>query len=499
MQLTLFTTLYDDCRYTTLRKTTLNISLVYAVIVVFSTIYATCLAYGGGIPTPTSACRHGYMDAIGCPYCYGPVRVYTGPSPQEQALRTEQAQLLAKRSEMAEKKQKAEEADQNGLNAGNHGHWKEAAEWFIKALEFQPDSVEIRVHLDRANTALLNMENIAELVTIQDRIQNAFSIAKLEALQRKMENDWDTIRLSALLGATNHDGLESRTVLGTWSSIDQVKLFSSAIKRDNPQIAASMHRLYTMQVPPPILPEEAAIAFGEIAPDDLVSKGVILGGEAGVAVMRVLGKIGTVPFISTKMLLVTGNVFIAAENGADVYLVKQNGTYEKALIYLRNKVTCREFTAIVRAIKEHRPISENASIEMVRAAQAIIDPKLGNSSWRIAWDAMRTPEAIHSGLTRACIEMGSESIEFGTSKLFARLMTANEPAFHEATEFLPKARFALQHTNSGAARESLNEAIKLANQIIARSYHIVEPAAEEIGAVTSSIFKASEEERREKK
>src|SRR5206468_898834 len=107
--------------------------------------------------------------------------------------------------------------------------------------------------------------------------------------------------------------------------------------------------------------------------NDHTSKNVILGAEFGVAVADIFGKIGNSPLNGTKLIFVVGNTFIAAENGADVYLVKRLETYEKALKWLKDGERRREFTPIVRALREHKPIPENASIEMVRVAQAILD------------------------------------------------------------------------------------------------------------------------------
>ncbi|MEA2165034.1 MAG: hypothetical protein QOK37_3161 [Thermoanaerobaculia bacterium] len=267
------------------------------------------------------------------------------------------------------------------------------------------------------------------------------------------------------------------------------------------QIAAIVRGIRGIKVPPPIPAEDAAITFGQIAPEDHMSKNIILGTEVGVAVIDVLGRIEKHPLslTPTKLVFVVGKTFIDAENGADVYLVKQSDTYEKALRYLKDDATRRDFTAVVRAIKEQRPISENAHIELVRAAQAILDPKLGNSGKRIAWDAMFSPEARNAALTQICIELGGEIAGKTTEKAVARLTAERLPAFIEATEYLSKAEVALERISDSVARDSLKAAIDEANGMIAQSYHAVEVGSVGMGHIESIFLKRGEEERRERK
>jgi hypothetical protein len=236
------------------------------------------------------------------------------------------------------------------------------------------------------------------------------------------------------------------------------------------QIRGIVRGIRNITVPPPLLPEEAAIAFGQIAPGDEFNKNVFLGTAVGVGIADVFAKIRNVPLGHLKLILVTGKTFIAAEDAADVYLVKQSETYEKALRWLKDDAKRKDFTRIVRAIKDNRPIPENASIEMVRAAQAILDPRLGNSGTRIAWNAMLSPEARNAALTQLCIELGGEVLGRATKTMVGRLTAQRLPAFREANEYLAKATYALERTNDPAARASLKAAIKQANDIIAQSY-----------------------------
>lgn len=431
--------------------------LVRAAILTIVTAAMLCLSERSGysqVQGVCVACKY-CTTTTGCPRsgcpgscCSGGASRNTqpaGPTPEE----------LKRAREKKDLKEAADDAVDKGVDFYKKGDWTAAISRFKEALDYDPDNDDAQ-------------HNLQQAVTKSRKAGEEFRQAQ-ENSQKEMA------RIAA-----EQNVAEKRA-------------------QENSQIAAIVRSIKNIQVPPPILAEEAAITFGQIAPGDHSSKNIILGAEVGVAVADVFGKIGTSPLIGTKLIFAAGKTFIAAENGADVYLVKQNDTYEKALRYLKDDATRQDFTAIVRTIKEHRPISENASIEMVRAAQAILDPKLGNSGKRIAWDAMLSPEARNAALTQACIELGGEIIGQASEKIVARLMAQRMPAFTEATEYLSKARVALQRVEDPAAHASLKEAIKQANETITKTYHTVHPGSAGMEHVTSIFTKHKEEEFREKK
>lgn len=243
----------------------------------------------------------------------------------------------------------------------------------------------------------------------------------------------------------------------------------------NEQAARILAGIHKIKVPPPILPQDAALSFGQLVPDEK-SKQIILGSEVGVAGIDVFMRVGGAAPLPTKLLFATGKTFIAAENGADVYIVKQNETYEKALAYLKDAKQRQKFSEIVRDVRENKPLPEDASIDMARAAQAILDPKLGNSGIHIAWDAMLSPEARHAALTQACIELAGHVAGEASKTVFKGIVAVQQPAFQEASDFLSHARVALEQTQDPKAIESLHIAIDQANKMIAASYHVSEPA-----------------------
>jgi hypothetical protein len=254
----------------------------------------------------------------------------------------------------------------------------------------------------------------------------------------------------------------------------------------NAEAARILAGIRKIRVPPPVPAEDALLSFGQLVPDEK-SKRIIAGSEIGVAIFEIAGKLGNAT-LASKVLFSTGKTFIAAENGADIYIVKQNETYEMALAYLKNAKERQKFVEIVRDVRENKPLPEDASIEMARAAQAILDPKLGNSGMHIAWDAMLSPEARHAALTQACIELAGHAVGTAAEAAVGRIVAAQQPAFQEASDFLSHARVALQQVQDPKAIEALHIAVFRANRMIAASYHVAEPTGIAAGHVGYSLF-----------
>jgi hypothetical protein len=266
----------------------------------------------------------------------------------------------------------------------------------------------------------------------------------------------------------------------------------------NAEVARIVRGIRKIQVPPPIPPEDAAIAFGELAPNDVTSKRVLEGLEQGIAVVSLKGTLGGV-LLPGKLILATGKTFIAAENAADLYLVSQNDIYEQALRYLKDENTRMKFTGIIRSMKEGKPVGEDASIGMVRAAQAILDPKRGNSGTRIAWDAMFSREACRAAVTQASIEMGGMIMGEAVGMAANRVLAAQQPAFREATDFLTHARVVLGKTKDPKTVDAVMAAVRQANEMIGSTFVTTAPPAHLIGETSGLFFKAAIEEHVEKK
>ena len=117
---------------------------------------------------------------------------------RQQQLELEQQKELQRQREIADRQRQADEADKKGLAASNRGNWREAANWFIEALRFAPDSAAIRAHLDRANMGLADAGSAAELRVLRQRMEDSIAAAKLEAVRLKMEDDMVAQRLAAM-------------------------------------------------------------------------------------------------------------------------------------------------------------------------------------------------------------------------------------------------------------------------------------------------------------
>jgi hypothetical protein len=210
----------------------------------------------------------------------------------------------------------------------------------------------------------------------------------------------------------------------------------------------------------------------------------------GVAVCEVTGALAGNALPLAKIVLVTGEAFIAMQDAADVYLVQQDNISVQALRWLKDKDTAPAFTRIIRALKEKKPLPKNLPPEMVSTARAILDPRLGNSGSRIAWGAMWSPEARKAGIMKAWIALGGELLGHGVEGIAADLAVTRDPAFRYATNTLNRAHAALTKTSDPADQAALQKVIEEANRVIAHSYEVtVHPLASGAGSA-ASIFAA---------
>lgn len=379
----------------------------------------------------------------------GSGQVYTpGPSPEEQR----------RMRDAKDSREAADHAYDKGVEAYDKGNWEQAVNYFRESLEHDPDNPDTRANLGKAEQKLR-----------ETREQQA-----LEAARQRQQAEIERQRQDPGSG----------TIVGTPTAVVDPGVLRPAVPT-NPRIAEIMRGIQRIQVPPPILPNDAAIGIGQLAPGDEMSRKIFHGMEHGVAVASIFGKIGPTVLPHAKLILATGNTIIAAQDAADVYLVRQNETYEKALRYLKDEKQRLRFTAIVRTLKEGRRLPEDASIDMVRAAQAILDPRLGSSSTRIAWNAMLSPEARHAAITRVGIELGSEIAGQAAASVFRRIQAVQYPAFREAQKLLNDASVGMRQTTDPVALESWRIAIGHANAKIAQTYHALEPASEGLAHIQS--------------
>ena len=165
----------------------------------WSEFAAWCRSQGG---TPAAGAR-----------CYPASRGGGSSYDAAAALRAaELAQREAKEREANERKGKADEADQRGNEAANRGDWSGAVNQYIAALQFAPDSPEIRAHLARANEALADAGATTAILALQQRSENAIATANIQALQQKLENESAERRLNDLTVAFRRSRTAARLV-----------------------------------------------------------------------------------------------------------------------------------------------------------------------------------------------------------------------------------------------------------------------------------------------
>jgi hypothetical protein len=204
-----------------------------------------------------------------------------------------------------------------------------------------------------------------------------------------------------------------------------------------------------LKEPPAITREQVAISFFA-DPKDERSTRILRATDMVVAGLRISGTLAG-QALATRAVLVAGKTLIAMEDAADVYLVKQDNTYETALTLLRGK-EARKFSEIVGALRNNQPLKPGAPPEMVAVARAILDPKLGNSGARIAWSAMWSPEAKRAGLTKFVIEAGGDALGQQVGRITDGLLKTNSPAYMYAAESWQRAEKALETVAEPADR-----------------------------------------------
>lgn len=234
----------------------------------------------------------------------------------------------------------------------------------------------------------------------------------------------------------------------------------------NPQ--ARLGVLRNLKEPPAITPDQASLSFLTDGSDEKTQL-ILLSTEVGVATLRIMGTLAGKAW-APKVVIATGKAFIAMEDAADVYLMKQNETYETALKLLKGKDTRQEFSEIVRALRHGEPLKPASPPEMIAAARAILDPKLGNSGTRIAWSAMWSPEAKRAGLTQVLIEVGGEALGQEVERVTDELLKIRGPTYAYAAESWRNAEKALATVTDSADRAAWEEIRMEAGRVMEKCF-----------------------------
>jgi hypothetical protein len=175
----------------------------------------------------------------------------------------------------------------------------------------------------------------------------------------------------------------------------------------DPQITTIARRLDAVVPPPPLPSDEVALNWKEIYLGD---NRLLKSSDYAIAVWEMTGLLGeSFPF-PYKSVLIAGKTLIAGEDGAYLHLVKREQDYEAALRYLKDPAQSQKFARLVKCIHDNRPLPAGTTPLMAKAARAITDPALGNSSTQIALDSMLSKEAVSAMIRKATVELVSEKL-----------------------------------------------------------------------------------------
>lgn len=216
----------------------------------------------------------------------------------------------------------------------------------------------------------------------------------------------------------------------------RVRAFNAVVAETSEEPVAKAQRikegLRHIHVPPPISPD--VVRF-DAANSSKFDKWLLSTADAVVYGGKVLGYVLKDSNLAMNVIMVTGKSFIAAEDGALLYVTAQNEVYDRALDYLRDPGKKEEFLRIVRAVRRGEVNIRARDERMIEAARALHDPRLQKGGWGLAWGAMISPEARTAALNKACVE--TAGVLLGNA--MEAHVKANDAAFREASEFREKA------------------------------------------------------------
>ena len=385
-----------------------------------------------------------------------------GPSPEQRA---------AERDAIA-RKQRGDEAydlNQQGIDAYDRSDYEAALTFFQDALDKTPDDSQIKSNIRNAKD---------QIAAKKQRAQEAFEQSKQDGIRQlkgiSQGDGFDSE--TGLKGIDSTDsGLKAGNDIGSESRRQKGLLAPTLSTAPNKAYLASLKmRLDEIQVPPPIPSDEAEFAFCK-AEEDPQSEAVLTMTDAGVAVVDVVGKVGGKEFPPFGLIVITGKTLIAAEDAADVYIVKRSAVYDQALAYLKDKSTRDVFAKLVTAVRTHQKISTNVSIKMLAAARAVADPTLNDKThdWQDALWAIQSPPARRAALTRLLIEGAGVVTGEAMDNMMSNVIHATQsPAYEEANLVLKKAKRALASPSaiSPDAQIFLRGLIERSNNVIASAY-----------------------------
>lgn len=234
----------------------------------------------------------------------------------------------------------------------------------------------------------------------------------------------------------------------------------------DPTVAPIAKRLNRVVPPLPILTEQVNLSWKDIylAEDRLANTTDLV-----IAGWEMTGTLSGSLCSPYKIVLIAGKTVIAGEDGAYLHLVKDEENYDAALRFLKNPEQRQTFARLVQDIRENRPLPASANADMVKAARAITDPKLGNSAESIAFDAMLSKEAVSAMFRKVLVEVASQKLSDKFGEVTKDLM--NRKAVFDAVRLeRQQAMRALAQTTDPDRAAQLKTVIEQANRKSAATY-----------------------------
>jgi hypothetical protein len=408
---------------------------------------------------------------IPCPDCDG-----TGESSARVAARqAKEAAEKAEQGRRAREQRELEEAAARDRVRRREAEMEAKNRELHSRLKTTPTG-ELRFKTREGSEANATLESLRRVQWLMNKARTQTSDEETRYLWNQAEVAMRGGRLDVVVPPPEQTPVETRNAL--------------AFAQTTPEIAALARGIWRIHVPPPMPPTEVVVKFGELGPSETAEKwadGLV---EVGLMGGPLVLKFGEGPPLVAHLIMKS---VIADLNAADLYIVRQDELFEKSLHFLADKKTCEEFSRVVQALRQKKPVPTDASQDILQAAQAIIDPKLQNGSVRLAFSAMMSKSALNAAATQALIELGGYAAAKGGGSLTTRLQQLHDPSFQEAKGFLDKAEKILAVTTDPRAQESLRIAIEQANEMIAKSYELVSHGGDLLGEGAAAILKHREE------
>jgi hypothetical protein len=134
-----------------------------------------------------------------------------------------------------------------------------------------------------------------------------------------------------------------------------------------------------------------------------------------------------------KLVMIGMHSVIAAEDGAQMYLVRRDNEYKAAYAYLKNPRESQTFAHLVKDIHDGKKPPAGTDPAMLAAAQAVANPALRGDSKTLAWDALTSHEAVAAMVRKAAVEFGADYLSDKAGEALGAI-TGHEKIYAAAEE-----------------------------------------------------------------